>query len=272
MTKQNDKIFGISQTIDNLAEQRRRWEEGTYAASNEELYALLGNTLDLYIKVRADFGLAKAVTSLMDTYDINYNSSTTLAVKIVRLIFEGKEREGKLKQRIYSYARVLSVATENRIVGATLAKFIADNNGIEEIRRVNKEGLSEADKAKQNKDYAETVLSDANGIMQIEMKDELQPADGEQFSLALIRKNTDGTGTIVFGTDKLVPIKTVLTLAGSQLKEQASQTEQAGVAKRNEEQRKANLKSLSQEMEPQSFQPALHVDVTELNGAAIPAE
>ena len=168
MTKQNDKIFGISQTIDNLAEQRRRWEEGTYAASNEELYALLGNTLDLYIKVRADFGLAKAVTSLMDTYDINYNSSTTLAVKIVRLIFEGKEREGKLKQRIYSYARVLSVATENRIVGATLAKFIADNNGIEEIRRVNKEGLSEADKAKQNKDYAETVLSDANGIMQIE--------------------------------------------------------------------------------------------------------
>ncbi len=40
-----------------------------------------------------------------------------------------------------------------------------------------KKGLSEADKAKQNKDYAETVLSDANGIMQIEMKDELQPAD-----------------------------------------------------------------------------------------------
>ena len=108
--------------------------------------------------------------------------------------------------------------------------------------------------------------------MQIKLPDELQPADSEQFSLALIRKNTDETGTIVFGTDKLVPIKTVLTMAGSQLKEQASQTEQAGVAKRNEERRKANLISLSQEMELQSFQPAFHVDVTKLNGAAIPAE
>ena len=87
MTKQNDKIFGISQTIDNLAEQRRRWEEGTYAASNEELYALLGNTLDLYIKVRADFGLAKAVTSLMDTYDINYNSSTEVTNSSVKIIY-----------------------------------------------------------------------------------------------------------------------------------------------------------------------------------------
>ena len=53
MTKQDNKILGISQTIDALTEQRRRWEEGTYAASNEELYALLGNTLDLFIKVRA---------------------------------------------------------------------------------------------------------------------------------------------------------------------------------------------------------------------------
>jgi len=34
-------------------------------------------------------------------------------------------------------------------------------------------------------------------------------------------------------------------LTGSQLKEQASQTGQAGVAKRKEEQRKANLQSLS---------------------------
>ena len=60
----------------------------------------------------------------MDTYKLTYNSSTTLSVKIVRLIFEGKEREGKLKQRAYSYARVLTVAAENSIVGDTLAKFI----------------------------------------------------------------------------------------------------------------------------------------------------
>ncbi len=128
---------------------------------------------------------------------------------------------------------VLTVASGAGQTGDTLVTFTTDNQGIDKTRRANKKGLSEADKAKQNEDYAETVLSDANCIMQIEMRDELQPADGEQFSLAFIRKNTDGTGIIVLGTDKLVPIKTALTLVGSQLKEQASQTKQAGFAKRN---------------------------------------
>jgi choline dehydrogenase-like flavoprotein len=256
-----------------MIENRIKWQNGTYAASNAELYAILGNCLELFNKAKdAKTGLAKAITEQLEERGIGYNSSTSLALKIIRLVFVGPNMEQTIASRAFSYARVLKVASDAGQTGDTLETFITDNHGIDELRRANKEGLSEADKAKQNKDYAETVLSDANGIMQIEMRDELQPADGEQFSLALIRKNTDGTGTIVFGTDKLVPIKTVLTMAGSQLKEQASQTEQAGVAKRNEEQRKANLISLSQEMEPQSFQPAFHVDVTKLNGAAIPAE
>lgn len=273
VTQNTNVAPSLTSVIDEMIANRIKWQNGTYAASNAELYAILGNCLELFNKAKdAKTGLAKAITEQLEERGIGYNSSTSLALKIIRLVFVGPNMEQTIASRAFSYARVLKVASDAGQTGDTLETFITDNHGIDEIRRANKEGLSEADKAKQNKDYAETVLSDANGIMQIEMRDELQPADGEQFSLALIRKNTDGTGTIVFGTDKLVPIKTVLTLAGSQLKEQASQTEQASVAKRNEEQRKANLKSLSQEMEPQSFQPALHVDVTKLNGAAIPAE
>lgn len=273
VTQNTNVAPSLTSVIDEMIENRIKWQNGTYAASNAELYAILGNCLELFNKAKdAKTGLAKAITEQLEERGIGYNSSTSLALKIIRLVFVGPNMEQTIASRAFSYARVLKVASDAGQTGDTLETFITDNHGIDELRRANKEGLSEADKAKQNKDYAETVLSDANGIMQIEMKDELQPADGEQFSLALIRKNTDGTGTIVFGTDKLVPIKTVLTLAGSQLKEQASQTEQAGVAKRNEEQRKANLISLSQEMEPQSFQPAFHVDVTKLNGAAIPAE
>lgn len=174
--------------------------------------------------------MAKTITEQREERGIAYNSSTSLALKIVRLVFVGPDMEQTIANRAFSYAHVLKVASDAGQTGDTLVNFITDNHGIDEIRRANKDGLTEADKAKYNKDYAETVLCDTDGIMQIEMPDELQPADGEQFSLALIRKNTDGSGTIVFGTDKLVPIKTVLTLAGSQLKERASQTDQAGVA------------------------------------------
>lgn len=265
MTKQDNKILGISQTIDALTEQRRRWEEGTYAASNEELYALLGNTLDLFIKVRADVGLAKAVSSLMDTYKLTYNSSTTLSVKIVRLIFEGKEREGKLKQRAYSYARVLTVAAENSIVGDTLAKFIIEHNGIEEIRRVGKTGQSDAVKAKQNRDHAEAVLVKEEPIEAVPMNEQLQPKDGSLYSLALVRKNSDGSGSIVFGTNNPAAVNTVLSIAGKNFKQRTTIAVQEAATKQSAQFRAENVERLLGTLDdiksPATLQPNdAHVD------------
>ena len=53
--------------------------------------------------------------------------------------------------------------------GDTLSKYITDNHGIDEIRRANKDGLTEAQKSKLNQDYAETVLSDSVSLVDIDL-------------------------------------------------------------------------------------------------------
>ena len=177
--------------------------------------------------------------------------------------------EEKIVHRAFTYAKVLKIASDAGQTGDTLSKYITDNHGIDEIRRANKDGLTEAQKSKLNQDYAETVLSDSVSLVDIDLVDALQPNDGEQFSLALIRRNADGTGSIVFGTPNVAAIKTVLALAGGELKDVAKQEDEASVAERSEQMRAINTQRLSQELAAkQGFAPSITVSSVE----AVPAE
>lgn len=260
MTHTNETKFKLSQAVNELIAQRRKWEEGTYAASNAELYALLGKTLELFLAVRKDVGLSRAVTDLLDTFGVQHNSSTSLALKIVRLIFVGKGRETKIANRAFTYARVLSVAAEAGITGDKLPQFIIDNHGIDEIRRQSTSGDTEADKAKRARDYAQAKLAAQSGIAPVAMTDDLQPVDGAQFSLALVRKNEDGTGSIVFGTNNVAAVNTVLTIAGKALKDRAVQADEMNVAKQDAENRETNAERLIEEMSAAGqFEPQMHI-------------
>lgn len=259
MTNTTENKFKLSNIVDELIAQRQKWEQGTYAASNAELYTLLGNTLELFLKVRSNVGLSKAVTDLLNTYSIQHNSSTSLALKIVRLVFVGKGREKKIENRAYTYARVLTVATEAGINGEQLPQFIADNHGIDELRRQNKDGETDAEKAKRARDYADAALVSETAISDVIMSDSLQPVDGARYSLALVRKNEDGSGSIVFGTNNAAAVNTVLTIAGKTLKERAAHTAEQNVAKHDAEQRAENAERLTQELLNAGFQSQAHV-------------
>jgi hypothetical protein len=259
MTNTTENKFKLSNIVDELIAQRQKWEQGTYAASNAELYTLLGNTLELFLKVRSNVGLSKAVTDLLNTYSIQHNSSTSLALKIVRLVFVGKGREKTIENRAYTYARVLTVATEAGITGEQLPQFIADNHGIDELRRQNKDGETDAEKAKRARDYADAALVSETAISDVIMSDSLQPVDGARYSLALVRKNEDGSGSIVFGTNNAAAVNTVLTIAGKTLKERAAHTAEQNVAKHDAEQRAENAERLTQELLNAGFQPQAHV-------------
>ena len=102
MTNTTQNTFSISNVVEELIAQRRAWEEGNYAVSNAELYALLAKTLDLYLKVRSNAALAKSVNQLLDLYQITYNTRTRLSVKIVRLVFVGKGRESSIETRAFT--------------------------------------------------------------------------------------------------------------------------------------------------------------------------
>ena len=259
--KDDNTKFQLGNVVDALIAQCKAWEAGTYAASNTELYALLGNTLDLFIKVRRDVGLSRAVNDLLDLNGIGYNSSTSLALKIVRLIFVGKGREAKIANRAFTYARVLTVAVEAGITGKQLPQFISDNHGIDELRRQGEDGETDAQKAKRARDYAEAALVNHSTVAPVVMVDELQPADGARYSLALVRKNEDGTGSIVFGTSNQAAVNTVLVIAGKALKDRAAQTAEQNVTKHDAEQRAENAERLAQELMSTGFQPQVHINV-----------
>ena len=129
---------------------------------------------------------------------------------------------------------MIRVAADAKQTSATLAQFITDRHGIDEIRRANKDGLTTTDKAKVQVDLARTKLvnpSDSELFSNFDLPDQLQPKAGEQFSLALVRKNADGTGSIVFGTDNVAAVTSVLALAGKSLQDNAAKAAEVDAAK-----------------------------------------
>jgi hypothetical protein len=98
-------------------------------------------------------------------------------------------------------------------------------------------------------------------ITQVQMTNNLQPADGTRYSLALVRKNEDGTASIVFGTNNPAAVNSVLTIAGKTLKERAANEAEQNAAKHDAEQRAENADRVAQELLANGqFQPAMQAD------------
>ena len=90
---------------------------------------LLDECVDLFKEVRAHSSLVKKLNLILEERDIMMRSNTSLATKIVRLIF------GDCGKREYTYARVLTVAAEQKGELQSMKSFVAEVGGIEEIRK-----------------------------------------------------------------------------------------------------------------------------------------
>ena len=256
----------FAEAIDEIVAKRILWEQGTYAAANAELYSILGDCLDLFVALKRRMNAAKAVNELLDLRGITYNNATSLELKIVRLVFASTDNVKQIENRLFSYARVIRVAADAKQTSTTLAQFITDRHGIDEIRRANKDGLTATDKAKAQVELAKAKLamaSDSDLFTGFDLPDQLQPRTGEQFSLALVRKNADGTGSIVFGTDNVAAVTTVLALAGKSLQDNAAKAAEADAAKQVAAVKQQNMAELNAVMaetlasKPQVFTPQL---------------
>jgi hypothetical protein len=246
-TTAQTKIETFADSIDALVAKRVLWEQGTYAAANAELYSILGDCLDLYIAVKRSYELPKGLNALLEEKGIGFNASTSLELKLVRLVFATSDNTDKVHNRLFGYARVIRVAADAKETGTTLPKFIADNHGIEEIRRAGKEGVSAAEKQKAQIEQARVQLIEATEdelFSNFEMPNELQPVDGEHFSLALVRKNADGTGSIVYGVNNVAVVNTVLSIAGKTLHEDAVKAMEAETAKQVAAVKQQNMAAL----------------------------
>ena len=255
----------VTNNADTLIAARKEWEQGTMKASNDELYALLARCFDFYLAVSRSYDLPKALNQLLTERGFTYTNSTSLPLKVVRLVFADPSDQERYKHRLLTYARVLTIAKEQKQTAEQLPAFIEQNGGIDEIRRQGATGETKADKEKKQRETANFELSTSTATSLFKLPtlpDQLQPEEGERYSIALVRKNEDGSGSIVFGTGNKSALSTVLTIAGKKLKDDfiknAEQKQDQQIAERQD----ANVKKLL-EQQNESFTPELSTELKE---------
>lgn len=158
-------------------------------------------------------------------------ASTSIELKVIRFVC------GDLKQkRESSYARVLRVAFAEEIHNKDMSfvDWILASGGVDQVRR---SGSAEA-----KKDFAEIARNTLKSVTplapvaaaHIKHAGEKETADAE-FCVAVVRKNTDGTFSIVITVDNAALTKQALTRAGKALNANQELIEATEEARRREE-------------------------------------
>jgi hypothetical protein len=219
MTKGNNARLLILD-LNDLTVQRADWEKGAFKTSNDQLYVILGRCLDIYTQMKDDLPQRKNLNDELRSAGIKFTNATNLATKIVRYVFRND------RTRSFSYARTIMAAVDAKIDGMKLPKWIREGGGVEDIRRANKVGISPAQLARQHAEVATSELAKQKALVEaFKAPAELQPSGeaAHRFSLALVRKNSDGTSSIVYGSDNEALIVKMLTAAGKHFVAKKSQ-------------------------------------------------
>jgi hypothetical protein len=156
----------------------------------------------------------KKLTAALAEAGFTCTEATHLSTKIVRYVFRTD------RKRSHVYSRVIISADEHKKDAMSLPKWISENGGIEEIRRKSKDGFSPSELKAIYKDAAESKLFSAKELVSsFKTVKELEASDvgNSHFAIALLRKNSDGTSSIVFGTHTPTIINMVLVEAGKQI-------------------------------------------------------
>jgi hypothetical protein len=203
----------LGERLDALSVARHSWENGAYKKSNEELYNLLDQCFSLLGQLKGQRKLINELNTLLRLRNIAFNEGTALATKVVRYVF------GDCGRRAYGYARVLTVAAAEKTEKESFAAFIARKGGIEEVRKQKVAGaLSKAEQANQNVIVAEGYFATAQSLVSdfACAAPDVHPdmAAAHQFTAALLRKNDDGTFSIVYGCNKAAVVKLLLVEGG----------------------------------------------------------
>lgn len=203
----------VADRLNALAQDRAEWENSTLKKSNEELYLLLDRCFTLLEQMKGKRNLIAELNAMLEKKKIVFNDGTSLATKVARFVFNGNSK------RITGYARVLRVAEQEKGQRESFTKFIKRKGGVEEVRKQDSTGaLTKSQQAKQNVRFAESYYGKSASLTaNINCRAaEVQPrADTSHlFSTALLRKNKDGSFSIVFGSNNASLVKQMLAEGG----------------------------------------------------------
>lgn len=123
--------FDANKPLFNLETKRINWEGGTYRTSNQELYGILAECLGYCGELTFTESKARnlALEKFFKLRGYAYKPDMPLATRIVRAVFGGADR-----RRTSTYSLVLRQAIKENISPLSLAKWIEESGGIQEIK------------------------------------------------------------------------------------------------------------------------------------------
>lgn len=209
----------MADTVENLRNLCKAWEANALATSNNELYSILSATYSIYCACVNDPDLTTGIDELLKHFELKFTKTTSLQLKVVRLVFGTKTTQETYKYRHLAYARVMALAHDNGETAATLAAYIEKKGGIDELRR----GTSK--RSSGNPDNTMGMVAKSNlsavpaheGLATFDLVEDLKPVKGSRYAIGIVRDNQNGTGTIVYGLSDQALIEEVLVAAGKSI-------------------------------------------------------
>lgn len=192
------------QQLNALSEKRDAWENGSFKKANDELYILLADTLEVFLKSDAATAntevkahgqkhmsaLRVELTARLTEMGVKVQKNSSTLTMLTRYVFKSD------RVRAHGYARVLSAALQDNIAPANLPKYISDAGGVEEIKRRMVLSAAALEKRQQVAIATESVKA---AVEQAELKPiaSVQMAAEGQYAVLLGKPNGDGFVDIV---------------------------------------------------------------------------
>ena len=221
MSIQTQIKIDIHKRLDAMHTARATWEEGALRASNDELYAILESVYALYAELKTEVGKRRAFAALLTDLEVKTQANTSLALKVIRYVFAGQGR------REEAYARVVAIAHDMKSPDQSFTSYVQECGGIEEVRRVSTTTKSSSMSKEDFKKLALEGLQEVQvGVSTFDLPTFIQPNTDyeEDYAVALVRCNDNGTGTIVYGCNEAGIIDAVLVSSGKDLDERAQES------------------------------------------------
>lgn len=124
-------VEAVMTQLKDIYEARFDWQV-QYDRTNGFLYDLLASCLDVYLEIKGtpvEKDVLKAMTAELERCGFVVRKNTRVINLIVRYVFNAG------RKRTYIYARILSLAVNQKITPSNLRPWIENSGGIEEVSK-----------------------------------------------------------------------------------------------------------------------------------------
>lgn len=226
ISKQNNKI--VRDVLVSLTNIRADFDvaENEYQSAKGRIYTVLSRVFDQYVAIKVAVQNAdkknkqnlrelfdKKLNDLNDERSIVATAATSLELRVLRVVTGSAFKTEREK----AYARVLRIAFDDKIhedEEMSFADWIVGAGGIEEVRRSGKASSKQNEAAAAARVEYTATTSSAQLPASLANKFVEDKNGDENFAVALVRKNADGTLSLVATADSKAAVTVMLKALG----------------------------------------------------------